>query len=311
MKKIPFLCPCKKKYPLKKINNLYICKKKNCVHNNVKNSFPLINSIPILISEIKTDTVCSRNTFKTYIKRSSSKLKDMQRLILGESKTTKKNCETFIKNLFLTNNKPKILIIGGAEKGSNTKALWNNKKIEIHSTDIYATENVDFICDSHYLSLKSNSYDGVWIQAVLEHVVDPEVVVSEIFRVLKFKGIVYAETSFMQQVHEGAYDFNRYTVLGHRYLFKNFKLIDFGGDKGPEVVLVWSIRYLIWSLFRSKKLGKFVSLFFGLLVRPLKIFTSKKSMFDASSGVFFLGKKIKNYNIKHKELIKLYKGQYK
>ena len=43
------------------------------------------------------------------------------------------------------------------------------------------------------------------------------------FLFLFFSGIVYAETPFMQQVHEGAYDFTRYTVLGHRYLFKKFK----------------------------------------------------------------------------------------
>ena len=98
------------------------------------------------------------------------------------------------------------------------------------------------------MPLQSNSFDGVWIQAVLEHVVEPSKVVSEIYRVLKTHGIVYAETPFMQQVHEGAYDFTRYTVLGHRYLFKDFEMIGIGGNKGPELVLAWAFRYFVWAL---------------------------------------------------------------
>ena len=138
--------------------------------------------------------------------------------------------------------------------------MWNNKDIEIHSIDIYASKSVDVICDSHYLPLKSEYYDGVWIQAVLEHVVEPIVVVEEIYRVLKKNGIVYAETPFMQQVHEGAYDFNRYSVLGHRYLFKHFKLIDLGGNQGSDVVFAWSSRYLVWSILRSRKLARVIGL---------------------------------------------------
>ena len=104
---------------------------------------------------------------------------------MGESKITKKNCENFIKNLFLSSKKPKVLVIGGGDRGSGTDKLWNNKEIEIHSIDIYASDNVDVVCDGHYLCFKSDYYDGVWIQAVLEHVVEPNIVVNEIYRVLK------------------------------------------------------------------------------------------------------------------------------
>ena len=115
----------------------------------------------------------------------------------------------------------------------------------------------------------------------------------------------------MQQVHEGAYDFTRYTVLGHRYLFKNFESIDFGGNGGPEVVLFWSIRYFFWSVFRSKRFSRLVGFLAEILLRPLSIFVSKKSLFDASSGVFFLGYKKQNFSISHKELTELYKGNFK
>ena len=193
---------------------------------------------------------------------------------------------------------------------SSSPAL-NSLIVLLLPPSIYLTNNVDFICDAHYLSVSDNYYDGVFIQAVLEHVVQPDIVVKEIKRVLKTNGLVYAETPFMQQVHEGAYDFTRYTVLGHRYLFKEFELIEMGGNKGPEVVLTWSINYFFWSIFRSKKLAKIVSILFGIIILPFKYLVSKKSMYDASSGVFFLGKKINNFCLNHRDLVKLYRGQFK
>jgi len=309
-KKIPITCPCSKKIPLKKIGNKYICKNFKCEHNKKINGFKTYLSKPIIISEIKTDTLFSQNSIKSKIDRSFEKYDKLKKIIIGESKITKKNCDIFIKKVFKLNNKPKILVIGGAQKGLGTNKLWDNNSLEIHSLDIYHTGNVDVICDCHYLCLKSNFYDGVWIQAVLEHVVEPRLVVKEINRVLKLNGIVYAETPFMQQVHEGAYDFNRFTVLGHRYLFRDFSLISIGGKDGPEVVFCWSLRYLIWSIFRTKSIAKFLSLIIGLVFKPLKLIINKKSLYDASSGVYFLGEKVKSNKLSHKDLIKLYKGQF-
>ena len=230
---------------------------------------------------------------------------------MGESHVTKRNCNKFIDELFSIAKKPKVLIIGSGEKSFGNEKLWNEVNIEIHGIDIYRSGTVDVICDAHHLPLLTNSYDGVWIQAVLEHVVEPQKVANEIHRVLKEKGVVYAETPFMQQVHEGAYDFTRFTVLGHRYLFKNFEMVDMGGNGGPEVVFAWAIRYLSWSIFRSKKIAKFIGVLAEILVRPLGFLVSKESMHDASSGVYFLGRKNGNNTVKHKELVELYKGQFK
>jgi SAM-dependent methyltransferase len=186
--------------------------------------------------------------------------------------------------------------------------LWDDSHVEIHGIDIYASETVDIVCDGHYLPLADKFYDGVWIQAVLEHVVEPQKVVDEIFRVLKLDGIVYAETPFMQQVHEGAYDFTRFTVVGHRFLFKAFEAIDFGGNRGPEIVLAWSLRYFFWGITRSRKIARFIGVFAFLILRPFGRLMSKESMFDGPSGVFFFGKKTTGINLKHMELPLLYRG---
>lgn len=288
-----------------------MCCDKKCIHSNKENAFPIINGIPFVISEIRTDTVCSVEIGKTYIERPMSGRNKLKKIFAGESRATRKNCKAFVDEIFKITEKPKILIVGGGEKGSGTEWLWNFPEVEIDSFDIYASSTTDLVCDAHYMPLKSSSYDGVWIQAVLEHVVEPHKVVAEIHRVLKAQGVVYAETPFMQQVHEGAYDFTRYTVLGHRYLFKNFELIDMGGNKGPEIVLSWAVRYFIWGLTRSRRIARICGVGFGIVMRPFAMFVSNKAMFDASSGVYFLGRKPKEtFCINHKELISLYKGQF-
>jgi 2-polyprenyl-3-methyl-5-hydroxy-6-metoxy-1,4-benzoquinol methylase len=63
--------------------------------------------------------------------------------------------------------------------------------------DIYDSQNVDILADDHSVLFKRGLFDLVIIQAVLEHVLNPEKVVSEISRVLRAEDVVYAETLFM------------------------------------------------------------------------------------------------------------------
>ena len=133
-------------------------------------------------------------------------------------------------------------------------------------------------------------------------------VVAEIFRVLKDGGCVYAETPFMQQVHEGAFDFSRFTVLGHRYLFKKFRALGFGGMGGAEQVVSWSLRYATWSIFRNRMIGRMVGIGSLIILSPLKLFSHPKAINDNSSGVYFLGIKDASLSLSHKDLISLYDG---
>lgn len=317
MKKIIFCCPLCKSH-LSKRENTYTCTSNECKHSSLEDAFLENENIPVFISPYQ-DSVCDPKKITPYVSRGKSffqplqllKTEKLQDLFYGNGKVTRENCKRFIKEIKQISKKPRVLVIASGAKGNGTSKLWSDEDIEVHGLDIYKSPSVDFICDAHYLALEKDQYDGVWAQAVLEHVVSPETVVKELSRVLKHNGIVYAETPFMQQIHEGAYDFNRYGVLGHRYLFKDFDQIKIGGIGGPEVVLSWSIRYFIWSITRSRLIGKFFGLLFAILLRPFSSIISKESLFDAASGSYFLGRKTENLPISHKELIKLYKGNIK
>ena len=123
--------------------------------------------------------------------------------------------------------------------------------------DISLESDCDIIIDCHNIPFEDKSFDGIIITAVLEHVYDPEDVVKSIHRVLKDHGIVYSEIPFMQQIHEGAYDFTRYSMVGHNKLFHHFKLIDYGLVAGPGSVLAWSIENFIKAFSTKNTLRNF------------------------------------------------------
>ena len=243
--------------------------------------------------------------FKKITKKSNYK-NNFLNYIFKESEKTIENINLFLKKISFK-KKTSILVVGGATQGQGTQKLWTNKKVKITSIDICASSNTDYVADAHYLPFKSNYFDGVFIQAVLEHVVSPETVVKEIYRVLKFNGIVYAETPFMQQIHMGKNDYTRYTVSGHRYLFRFFKNIKCGVNGGPGTVLAWSLKYFFWSIF-GKKISNYLSIIFFMIFANFDKFISIKKSWDSASGVFFLGKKDKKYKFKVKELNKYYHG---
>ncbi len=283
----------------------YLCTNNDCCHSNKNSGFGVYEETPVFISQ-KTDSVCDPNQVTTYVPRSqTTSLVSFLRKI-REDPVTEENCISFCKRLKHSCESPNILIIGAGNPGLGNQYLWADNHIQKHGIDIYKTDTVDTICDAHYLPFKDKAFDGVWIQAVLEHVVEPSKVVNEIHRVLRPNGLVYAETPFMQQVHEGAYDFTRFTILGHRYLFRDFVEISVGPLGGPDLVLAWGSKTFIHGITRSKNLGRLSAFILSILLRPFRRILSHRSIIEGCSGTFFFGEKATTCQISHSELVDLY-----
>jgi hypothetical protein len=146
----------------------------------------------------------------------------------------------------------------------------------------------------------------VIVQAVLEHVVDPERVVGEIWRVLRQDGLVYAETPFLQQVHAGAYDFFRFTSSGHRYLFRRFTELAAGPVAGPGTQLLWSVDHLVRGLTRSELAGK-VARGVCFWLRYLDRAIPEAYAMDDASAYYFLGRRAET-ELAPAELVEYYRG---
>lgn len=223
------------------------------------------------------------------VKRRSNFIRLLKGRIFGTVSISARNSKKFRRFLFeAANTKPFVLMVGAATQGAGTDILYEDDNIRQIAFDIYATPQTHFIADAHHIPLKDKSVDAVWIQAVLEHVLDPSQVVAEITRVLKPNGLIYVETPFMQQVHEGAYDFTRFSELGHRWLLRDFEAIDRGALGGPGLSLYWAIQYFLRGLTRSRFLGNLLSLPF-LFISLMDCLIPESHRVDGANGVYFLG----------------------
>ena len=183
-----------------------------------------------------------------------------------------------------------VLVVGGGSIGNGLDAFCADLRFDFVAFDIYASANVQFVADAHAIPLRDRSVDAVVIQAVLEHVLEPWTVAAEIHRVLRDDGLVYAETPFLQQVHEGPYDFTRFTLSGHRWLFRRFETIDCGLAGGLGSQAWWTATYLAGGLLRSQRLGNVVGLLCCWL-RLLDAVVPASYSSDGACGSYFLGRK--------------------
>ena len=198
-----------------------------------------------------------------------------------------------------------VLIIGGAELSPGSP-FREASDMRLVASDIYWSPYTDVLADGHFLPFRDATFDAIAAQAVLEHVLDPAIVVSEMHRVLKPGGIVYAETAFVAQVHEAAFDFVRFTHSGHRWLFRDFDEIQSGASDGPAIALLWSIRYVVRGLVRTKLAG-ILAMVAMLWIRLLDKLTPEFFAIDSSTTVFFIGRKA-DRTLKPKDMIAYYRG---
>jgi SAM-dependent methyltransferase len=202
---------------------------------------------------------------------------------------------------------PRLLIIGGGSLGAGVDTFYQDEAVEIVSIDVYPSPYTCLLADAHFLPFRNEVFDGVWITSVLEHVLEPHAVVEQIYRVLKPGGLVYAETPFMMQVHEGPHDFTRYTLSGHRWLFRKFDQIDAGVLGGSGHAVVWSVRYFWRALGVGDKAAILLTAPFFWL-RYFDRLMRRRPSADGALGIFFLGRKGESM-LSPKEIIAYYETQ--
>ncbi len=211
-----------------------------------------------------------------------------------------------IGRLSANGRRGRVLVVGGGTVGLGSEALYASPDVEVLAFDIYASPFTHAVADAHRIPLPDASVDAVWIQAVLEHVLEPARVVEEIHRVLRPQGLLYSEIPFLQQVHEGAYDFTRFTEGGQRWLFRRFERLDSGTVAGPGMVLSWSLDHLVRGLTRSRVLGRGVGVatsWLGTLDRLIPpAFES-----DGASCVYFYGRRAERA-CSPREVVSAYRG---
>jgi len=144
--------------------------------------------------------------------------------------------------------------------------------------------NIDIVADVSRLPLKDRSVDGVICQSLLEHVSDPDKILSEIKRVLRPKGYLLVVVPFLEGYHPAPEDYRRWTKKGVIDLLQDFKIIDYKPVGGPCSALVWIMHenLAIFFSFGVDRLYQILRLLFMVILSPIKYFDFVFSRYSKS-----------------------------
>ncbi|HOX57014.1 MAG TPA: methyltransferase domain-containing protein [Candidatus Paceibacterota bacterium] len=278
--------------------------------------YPIVDNLPVLINDdeslfAREDFVGRRNTTIELSRPGFKRWVDNLLPVLGRNLKARHNYQRLAGLLLERTREPVVLVIGGSVLGQGMEGLVSRPGIRLVETDVTFGPRTQIICDANSLPFDDNFFDGVVIQAVLQYVPDPVRCVQEIERVLKPRGLVYAEVAFMQQVVHGRFDFTRFTHLGLRRLFRRFRELQSGPMAGPGMALAWACHFFLLSFATRKFARALIHAAARLAFFWLKYFDvfllQKPGTYDAASGYFFLGE-LAGRCLPDRQLIALYRG---
>ena len=274
-----------------------------CISASCGRVFPLVRDTPVLIVEEQSvfrlsdyrpsDSITlgyrPHRSFVSIIQRWGPSITENR---IGEALYA----ELLVQLRRLPGEGPKrVLVVGAGDAGAGITGLRQAVDMLVLETDVYFAGTVVVIADGHDLPLRDGSVDAVVLQAVLEHVADPVRCVEEAYRVLREGGLIYAESPFMYPVHLGAYDFHRFSLIGHRRLFSQFKEVRIGVGAGAGTALALAFRSFLLSLSAVKSYQSIIRLLTPFLVFWLKYFdratATKPHASDYACTTYFLGSK--------------------
>ena len=262
--------------------------------------FPFSHGRPVLIRE---DNALFPRT--SYLNKATASDSSRSHLLshLAPSRSVNLSYRRTLRTLAATLNREagsSVLIIGaGAQKQWLQQFFAEYPQIRLLYSDVDIHGDLDLFCDAHDLPFGDETFGAIIASAVLEHVMYPERVAAEIHRVLVKGGLIYSEIPFLQQVHEGAYDFTRYTLSGHRRLFNHFEEFSAGVVAGPATTLAWAIEHFVVCC-APRPLARPVRLMVRAGLFWLKyldhFFEQSPGAADGASCTFFFGRKLASKN---------------
>lgn len=144
---------------------------------------------------------------------------------------------------------------------------------DVVAIDLTPGPCVKVVADANYLPFQSGAANGIWLEAVLEHVPDPAAVLREAWRVLRSDGWLYIEVPFLQGEHAAPGDYQRWTIPGLTQLLKEWDVEWIETGSGPFSALAYQLRSCLSMLtsFGSEFLYRMsFDLIWSYVVWPLK-----------------------------------------
>ncbi len=166
---------------------------------------------------------------------------------------------------------PAPLVLNPREPKDYPLGRWNlyiggagNQVPGYVNLDLFAAPGVNVQANAEHLPFPSNLFTRVECDAVLEHVRAPDLVMSEIKRVLAHGGYAHLVTPFCHPFHEYPKDFRRFSIDGLKALAgDDLEVVAEGWRTGPTAtMLVFTLEYVKlwfpwhwWRVFAHGVLG--------------------------------------------------------
>lgn len=154
----------------------------------------------------------------------------------------------------------------------------------LHTCDLNFGEGVDFEADVSDMPFDDNSYDIVICTQVLEHVKNPQLVVSELARVLKPGGKLFLTTPQSSPLHNLPWNFFNFTNLGLRLLFEEagLKVSTEQPQGGHYALLAFNLSWTVREIRRSnlptvirRPLELIAQLVFGFITKVILLWMDR------------------------------------
>lgn len=117
----------------------------------------------------------------------------------------------YLNNINLFKEGASILDMGGKKLNKRGEFDIGKYNLEVLYANIDEKTQPDFLCDIKSIPVADESFDGIILSEVLEHVDNPDEILKEAYRLLRPGGVILICTPFMFHVHADPYDYCRYT----------------------------------------------------------------------------------------------------
>ena len=141
----------------------------------------------------------------------------------------------------------------------------------------------DFTWDGISMPFKSQSFDCAIGTEVLEHCPNPEVVLKEVYRLLKPGGVFFFTVPFLWNLHEVPHDEYRYTPFSLERHLRNsgFKDIDLKATGGWHAAMAQMLG--LWV--RRSPMSSFKRKYVSIILKPIMSYLIK---IDKNSNIKFV-----------------------
>jgi SAM-dependent methyltransferase len=239
-----------------------------------KRRFPCVNNRPILLdidrSIFSPAEVASLQDKRQFPSVRGWKYRIRRLLPATTSRSGQESLSELKKHVRdLLPRQPLIVVVGCGFTKALHEQLFPSARLIF--TDVTLLGDADIVCDGNCLPFPDGSIDCVVIDQVLEHVLSPTGVIAEINRCLRPGGIVYSGIPFYYPIHGYPFDFQRFTPLGHRMLWRNFSQLYFRAAQGAIPALSLTSIACATALSSSLWWKRLASGAVRLMFRPLLI----------------------------------------